>query len=175
MRNVKGYFIDLRLKWMKKYRSIIILSLFSVGVFLRIYNLGAESFWLDEVVSVNIAQKSIISLEQIWTGDIHPPLYNILLHFWVSYFGISEFMVRLPSAIFGAFAILIIYKLGKTLFGVESGFYSALILTFSTFHIKYSQEARMYSLVTVTTLLSMFFLIRFLCYWNNPHVTFPLL
>ena len=162
MINLKDCLTDLRLEWKKKYRLIIILSLFSVGVFLRIYNLGAESLWLDEVVSVNIAQDNIIRPEQILKGDIHLPLYYLLLHFWTSIFGISDLIVRLPSAIFGAFAVLVIYKLGKTLFGVESGVYSALFLAVSTFNIKYSREARMYSLVTVTTLLSMFFLIRFL-------------
>lgn len=142
---------------------MIVLLIFVVGVFLRIYDLGTESFSFDETVSIHFAQKDLNSITNppVWEVQILP-LYYILLHFWIGFFGINEFAVRLLSAIFGILSILVLYKLGKTLLNFEIGLYSALILAVSMFHIKYSQEARMYSLLTFTTLLSIFFFVKIL-------------
>ena len=55
-----------------------------------------------------------------------------------------------------------LYKVGKTLFTSKIGLYASVIMAVSVFHIKYSQEARMYSLLTFTTLLSTYFFIQVL-------------
>jgi len=143
----------------ENYLIILILLL---GLLLRIYNLGAESVWLDEAVSAEVAKLSI--MEQIrWMMDMNdnnPPLYYLLLHFWVSLFGDSEFSLRLPSAILGSCSVLMIYTVGKMLFSRTVGTLSSLILAISVFHIEYSQEARAYSLMAFLTLLSFYFFIR---------------
>jgi uncharacterized membrane protein len=124
--------------------------------------LGAESVWLDEAVSAEVAKLYI--MEQIrWMMDMNdnnPPLYYLLLHFWVSLFGDSEFSLRLPSAILGSCSVLMIYTVGKMLFSRTVGTLSSLILAISVFHIEYSQEARAYSLMAFLTLLSFYFFIR---------------
>ena len=53
-----------------------------------------------------------------------------------------------------------IYKVGKILFGAKEGLISAFLLSISPMHIWYSQEARMYSLFTFLSLLSLFFFYR---------------
>ena len=55
-----------------------------------------------------------------------------------------------------------IYVMGRRLFNEEVGLLAALILAFSTLNVQYSQEARMYSLMVLLALLSMYFFIRFL-------------
>jgi uncharacterized membrane protein len=142
--------------------NYLIILIFLLGLLLRIYNLGAESVWLDEAVSAEVAKLYI--MEQIrWMMDMNdnnPPLYYLLLHFWVSLFGDSEFSLRLPSAILGSCSVLMIYTVGKMLFSRTVGTLSSLILAISVFHIEYSQEARAYSLVAFLTLLSFYFFIR---------------
>jgi uncharacterized membrane protein len=76
------------------------------------------------------------------------------------YLGTSEFVIRLPSVTFGVLAILLTYKVGKMLFGVKEGVISAFIISISVFAIKYSQEARMYSLLMFMALASLFFFYR---------------
>ncbi len=78
------------------------------------------------------------------------------------FFGTSESAVRLLSVPFGILAIVMIYVLGSQLFDKEVGLVGALILALSSFNIWYSQEARMYSLMVLLTLLSMYFFLRFL-------------
>ncbi len=139
----------------------ILLLILALGAFLRIYGLGAESFWFDEIMSIYFAKGDIDSIINPPSYEVHiPPLYYILLHFWIQFFGTSEFAARLLSAIFGIFSIPVLYKLGKTLFDYGSGLYGALILAISMFHIKFCQEARMYSLLTFTTLISMLLFVK---------------
>ena len=139
--------------------SVALLAIVLIGVFLRLYHLGTQGFWVDEVTSVNISK---MSLSQIVYADWHPPLYYWLLHYWVALFGISEVAVRSLSVLFGALAIPVIYLLGRRLFNEEAGLLAALILAFSTLNVQYSQEARMYSLLVLLALLSMYFFIRLL-------------
>ncbi len=147
----------------------LLLFIFLLGIFLRIYRLGAESIWFDEAVSV--AASKLGFLEQVrWNltaSDNNPPLYYAFLRVWVLIFGDSEFAVRLPSAIFGSFSILVIYTVGNLLFNKKTGILAALILAFSVFHIRFSQEARAYSMASLLTLLSYYFFLKILTRRNR--------
>jgi mannosyltransferase len=144
-------------------QNVALLAIVLLGLFLRLYNLGAQSIWLDEAVSVAMAK---LSLSQIVAtaaaSDNHPPLYYFVLHYWINLFGTSEFSVRLVSVIFGTLAIPMIYAVGRLLFDKNAGLLGALILATSSFNVQYSQEARMYSLMVLLALLSMYFFVRFL-------------
>ncbi len=144
-----------------KNNSLLFL-IFLLGLFLRIYNLGTESIWFDEAVSVMASKLGFF--EQIrWSlasSDNNPPLYYAFLRVWVLLFGDSEFAVRLPSAIFGSFSILLIYIVGALLFNKKTALLSALILAVSVFHIKFSQEGRVYTLSAFLALLSYYFFLK---------------
>jgi len=143
--------------------SVALLGIVLIGVFLRVYDLGVQSLWFDEAFSVWISKMSLSQIVPTVAGvDVHPPLYYFILHYWIALFGTSEVAVRLPSVLFGVLAIPVIYVLGRRLFTEEVGLLAALILAFSTFNVQYSQEARMYSLMVLLALLSMYFFIRFL-------------
>ncbi|MEM2925795.1 MAG: glycosyltransferase family 39 protein, partial [Methanocellales archaeon] len=148
-----------------KYREhrmekFIFLSIFLLGVFLRLYNLGRDSLWLDELVSFQIAREpSFIEVYSSALLDNHPPLHYLLLHI-MTYFGESEFILRLPSAVFGILTIPVAYKLGEYYFGKSEGLISAFLLSISYFHIRYSQEARMYAQLLFFSALSLYFFSR---------------
>jgi mannosyltransferase len=143
--------------------SVALLVILLIGVFLRVYDLGTQSLWWDESYSVWISKMGLSQIvATAAAGDNHPPLYYLLLHYWTMLFGTSEVVVRLPSVLFGVLAIPMTYAVGRRLFKEEVGLFAALILAFSTFNIQYSQEARMYSLMLLLVLLSMYFFIRFL-------------
>lgn len=145
----------------QKQISYCILLIILLAFFLRIYNLDAESLWLDEALSVEHYAKNDITtiIERL---SVHPPLYYIILHFWIKLFGDSEFSVRFLSAIFGIMSIYVIYRLGKLIFDDNVGIISALLLSISLFHINYSQEVRFYSLLTLLALLSNYYFIKIL-------------
>ena len=128
------------------------------GGVLRFVGLARESIWLDEATSIIIARMDLASLVAWAAGDIHPPLYYLILHFWLL-LGDSEFVVRSLSAVLGVVTIAVAYALGEELFGPRAGLLSALLLALSPLHIWYSQEARMYALVTTLNLLASFCLL----------------
>jgi uncharacterized membrane protein len=135
---------------------ILLLSL-SLGV----YKLAEESLWLDEGVSARIAQtdKAIDILDPGLLDD-NPPFYYILLHFWIKYFGNSEFSLRFPSLIFNLVSVLMIYLVSVLLFNCKTGLLSALLVALSGYHLYFAQEARNYTLLGMEALFSMYFYIR---------------
>jgi uncharacterized membrane protein len=148
-----------------KVSRLLLLSLLliiALGAVLRVYKLGSESIWLDEAFTIQTAHGSLPSIIEETSKDVHPPLYYFALHYWVQLFGDSEFSTRLLSAIFGVLALLAIYKLASLLFDRATGLLAALLLALSHFNIEFSQEARMYMLLTLLTLLSMYFFIKLL-------------
>ena len=50
---------------------------------LRLFRLGADSLWYDETVSTLLAGSPLPDLIRHTAGDIHPPLYYILLRGWL--------------------------------------------------------------------------------------------
>ena len=137
-----------------------LLAILLIGYFLRVYDLSNESIWLDEAFSIVRAK---LNLSQIFfRPETNPPLYYSILHVWINLFGDSEFSVRFPSVLFGSLSIFMVYKVGNEIFDKDVGILSSLLLGLSVFHIRYSQEARTYSLAVLLTLLSMYFFIKIL-------------
>lgn len=85
----------------------------------------------------------------------HPPLYYIMVRLWVQGLGNSVSVVRSLSALISLLIFPCIYWLCLELFESPLVGWVAIILTaVSPFHVLYAQEAREYSLLTVTILLS---------------------
>ncbi len=84
----------------------------------------------------------------------HPPLYYLLGHLWVEWFGNSAATIRALSAVIGIFAIPAAFWLCRELFRSEAIAWTAVALVaLSPFDVLYAQEAREYSLWTVAILV----------------------
>lgn len=143
--------------------SVALLAIVLIGAVLRVYNLSTQSIWIDEAWSISTGTMNVLLMvATVANGDFSPPLYDFLLHYWMVIFGTSESAIRLLSVLFGVLAIPMIYLVGRQLFDKEAGLIAALILALSSFNIFYSQELRMYSLMVLLALLSMYFFLRFL-------------
>lgn len=136
----------------------MLLALIAIGAVLRFVNLGFNSLWLDEGATVEFAQNSFVEIWQLTTygGDINAPLFYWLEHIMLA-FGSSEVILRFLPALFGCLTIPVIYFIGKEIKGSLCGIISAGIITFSTFHLYYSQEARAYSTVLLFISLALLF------------------
>ena len=137
---------------------VIVITL--VGGWLRVFALGNKGLWLDETFSVWMSNHSLVDMLQ-WIAriDYHPPLYYLLLHYWMELNGDTAYSVRQLSVLFGAATIPIIYLIGKRMSGVVMGLAAAVILTFSPFNIRYAQETRMYTLLVFNAAVAIYALV----------------
>ena len=141
-----------------KYIFLFILIL-SLGISLRIFNIGKYDFWCDETVSILLAKETGHLSVTDYNYFIDPPIFYLLLSFWL-HLGKSEFILRFFPFIFGVLSIPAIYLVSKELFNKKVGLISAFILAVSPFHIYYSQELRTYSLVTFLALMTVYYLVK---------------
>ena len=75
-------------------------------------------------------------------GDFKSPLYAYLTIPSVAIFGLSKFAVRLPNALLGTLAVLVVYLLTKELFKDKKlAVVAALMLAISPWHIMLSRGA----------------------------------
>jgi len=142
-------------QWTEGYRATLaaIGSVAAMGVLLRLHNLGGESLWGDEVVSLWQAKGSLADVIWSTAHDNYPPLNNLAISAAIKLFGSSEWSLRLPSAIFGIANIVALWWLGTMTVGRTAGLIGAGMLTLSPFHLEYSQEGRMYSLLALAATL----------------------
>lgn len=148
------------------YGALLLLILI-IGIFLRFYHIDKESIWADEGFTICTAThvmeslRSYDSLIKNYVIECNPPLYFIVMHYWVKIFGKSEYSLRVPSALAGILSLYVVFLLGKTLYEEKTGVIAALLLMISTYNvINVSQEARPYSLMNLFTLLSFYYLYR---------------
>lgn len=131
-----------------------------LGATVRIYGLTRQPLWLDEANGVRIAEKGFGEIISELKGDVSPPLYYFVIHIWIKIFGSGELSTRVFVCIFGILLIPAVYYVGSSLFNRRMGMISAFIAAIAQFHIRYSQEVRMYSMLALLGLLSIYFLYK---------------
>lgn len=130
----------------------LLLVIILVGAALRSYNLGAQSLWFDELVSVIVSRMNLTDTLAI-SATIDPPLYYLLLHFWLSVSN-NDAWIRALSAFAGIATIPALYLLTKQLWDAHVALLSAFIFAIAPLQLFYAQEARMYSLLVLFSTLA---------------------
>lgn len=139
---------------------LVLGAITAAGAALRLYHLGTRSLWFDEGFSAGIALMKWLDFLRINSAySANMALYYLLLKFWMP-LGNSDGWTRGLSALLGIAAIPALYGLARKMFGPGVAAGAALLLATNAFHIKYSQEARAYSLVTLLVIVSCLLLLR---------------
>ena len=125
----------------------------TVGLALRLFHLTRFELFVDEAATWWFARLTAAGhLAEQMSLEPTPPLYYALVGAVMHLFGESDFVMRLPSALFGAAGIATVYVFGRTLFSSRVGWIAALLLTVHPLHVFYSREARVYPLLLCLTL-----------------------
>ncbi len=138
--------------------GLLLLTL--LAFFLRVYRIDWQSLWVDENFTFIISAKDLSSITQITSTDVHPPLYYYLVHFWMQLTGQSEFSVRFLSLVFSLLFVPLVFKLGSQLVNRRVGIIAAFLAAIGPFQVYYAQEARMYSLMVLLSLLSTYAMVK---------------
>src|SRR5258708_16321122 len=147
---------------MLRHRSplLVLILLLFLAYGLRVYSLGDKAIWWDEAWSVWTAQQSFAQTTEITAEDVHPPLYQWALHAWVRVAGISEFAVRYLSLLWGMIAVATVYPLALRIGGKRAALLAVFFIALAAFHIRWSQETRMYAMAASTGILACYAYLR---------------
>ena len=134
-----------------RFEVLIIVAASVVGVVARFF--PSTPLWLDEALSVNIAEEPFGSITDALRHDGHPPLYYFALAGWTRVFGDSDFAVRSLSMVLGLIALGLVFVIARKHGGRELATMSAFVMAVSPYGVRYSSETRMYALVMVLVLI----------------------
>jgi mannosyltransferase len=137
---------------------LVALMLFAATISIGL--LSRQSLRLDEAQSLWQVSHTPSKLLYLVAQDVHVPLYHLLLYIWTIAFGNGVATARLMSLIFFMATIPLVYILGKDNFNRRVGLTAAVLLTLSPFMNWYGSEARMYTLLTLMTVLNQIFFMR---------------
>ena len=142
-----------------RHAKLLVFLLLIYGLFLRLYSLSYQSYWIDEAFSINavqmIIEKGVPVLEsgmQYFRGL----LFHYITAVPVLIFGLSEWSVRVIPALFAAASIIVVYLFARRLFSSDVGLISALFWTFLSISIAWSRQARMYPMLMFLFLSSLY-------------------
>src|SRR5205814_4566304 len=134
--------------------------LFVAALCFNLYHLGTPSIWYDEAFSVELARQPLPLLWHIIFGlEPNMELYYLLLHGWLAVTGMlgqhsTEFVVRLPSAIFAALSTVVVFLLGRRFLTMPAGLVAAGLYLLNDLQLVYAQQARSYSLQLLLTCIA---------------------
>lgn len=142
----------------REYRTrwLPVAAIMALGIVLRLWSPKFRTdLWYDEMFSLMNAQLSFSEMihKLMLGGESSPPLYTVLLHFWIK-LGASDTHIKLFSVLFGVASVWAIYLLVSRVGNSLAALVSCLLLSVSESAIYYSIEARSYAVFLLLSLLS---------------------
>lgn len=134
-----------------------------VYVAARLWKLTASCLWFDEIFSVHAAEHTWGTIIGFVARDlIHPPLFYLLLKVWMAVGGESLYWLRLfPVALASAAIVPFLYLCRDLKLSIGSRMIALLLFAVNGSLIKYAQEVRMYSLLLLLSLFSVWLFVRY--------------
>ena len=149
----------------KTHKVILVILVLVLSLVTRMYRLGHESFWVDEVHQVRVASQPFMEIienyRQETAHETHDqaPLSMLITHFFVVDDD-AEFFARIPTVIFGVLGVLALFLFARQLLPFSTSLIAAIFLAISPLAVWYSQDARWYSQWSFGTTLSYIALLR---------------
>lgn len=138
--------------WVQRLWLICILA---TGAWLRFYQLGRDSLWLDEAGVAYAARADSLGemLAVVRSHVLAMPL-DYLIVWLVGRFSQTELALRIPAALWGCLTLYLAYRFFRRFTDHSPALLGLLFLTLLPLHIQYSQEVRFYASLTFFYLLT---------------------
>ena len=146
----------------KKNSALIFFGLFIlIGVFLRVYQLNFENYWLDEMISYWVADPNISYIEAVirreQLGATSPVLFDLILREYLAFFSYEPEYGRHVPLIFGALSIPFLGILSHQISKNNSYLLTIFLASINVYLISYSQEVRPYSFIFFLSIINLIF------------------
>jgi len=166
--------------------ALVLLSILAAGTFLRFHQIQRQSLWSDEIYGIYLAtgrgEQALTlptgrlldpppqvllagapSWPHVWTGLAavpQPPLYHIVLRWWMDLFGESDFSTRALSAVLSLIAVVVLFDAARRGAGIGAALAAAAVMALAVSQIDFSQEARSYTMIALLGLIAIHALVR---------------
>ncbi|MFJ2712119.1 hypothetical protein ACIOZM_14690 [Pseudomonas sp. NPDC087346] len=118
-----------------------------LALFVRFYSITVPAIWYDEAYSLLLARETPARIWTLTVLDVHPPLYYVLLHYWIMVWSDSALPARALSVLADVGTLLLCIKFMSLVSTRRATWIAALLLALLPISVRYSQEVRMYSLL----------------------------
>ncbi len=135
------------------------LGVFVLALIPRLLDLGSRPFWLDEIFTLNRASLTPGALILDSFQNHHMPSFFLMLA-PLTHLAHAQFWLRLPSALFGAAAVALVFVIASRVAGRLAGVVAALVLGLSPTVLAFAQEARSYTLMMTLVLIALYGVVR---------------
>jgi uncharacterized membrane protein len=117
-----------------------------------------QDFWRDEAFSYLLAKNGIFKIFVLTAKDFNPPLYYVVLHFWMMIFGHSEIAIRSLSLVFFVLMIYmsVDFMIDVFKFSIKKSLLYVLLIACNPLLLYYAFEGRMYSMFAFFIVLSFY-------------------
>lgn len=140
---------------------LALLALIALAALLRFATLDAKGLWEDEAATAFLVRMDLASmLGAIVSTQDTPPLFFLLASGWAKLFGSGEVGLRSLSALIGLGVVPVGYLVGREFVSSRVGLMTAALIAVSPLLVWYSQEARSYSLLVLTSTVALLFFAR---------------
>lgn len=150
--------VSLRRPWKPSNTVVTAISLTAIVIasaVLRFWQIGRKNLWLDELFSVSVTSHGPLAAIRADMADTNPPLYYMIQSMLSPILGRSDGAMRVFPAAAGVLSVIIIYLVGRRMFGGKAGLWAAALFAVAPLAVQYSQEARMYSLLMLACSLEL--------------------
>ncbi len=139
----------------------VLFGIVLLGASLRFIGLGHQSYWYDEISTVDaIVGTPAHVFSSLKLTEATPPLYYLLGWGWRHVFGVHEFGLRSLSALAGTATIPLAWAAARELGRARAGLVAAALVATNPMLIWYSQEARAYALMAFLAAGSLWLCLR---------------
>lgn len=149
--------------WGSALRRRAFLVVLGIGIVLRCWQLNSLGFNSDEAVyagqAASIAgQEAYLPYFPIFRA--HPVLFQALLSLPYR-FGVADIVGRILAAAFGVATLVIVYQLGKLLYGHRAGIAAMLLLAVMPYHVTVSRQVLLDAPMVFFATAALYALVRY--------------
>ena len=112
--------------------NIFPLFLLVLNLLLKSIYLTSQDIGLDEPFTIYHAQFGFGTIIEHLKNYNNPPLFELILHVWIKWFGISPIAVRILPLIFASLSPVALYLFARKRFSQTVAVNSSLLLSFSS-------------------------------------------
>jgi len=131
-----------------------VLLVLSISAAARLYQVTLPVMWGDEAFSIALSRLSPEQVVFHTARDVHPPLYYLVLHFWMQWVGDGTLAIRSLSVWSGVATVGIGMWLTRLLSSWRAALMAGLLLALLPLAVRYSQEVRMYAMLDCLLLMA---------------------